>query len=263
MTGIIADACCNHLGDIRILEQMIRMFAKIKNARVSNKVGSYDDVPDIIKFQAFKAENIKGGFDQDYYASVQLKDEHYNLIKDLCFDLELPFMFTIFTEDMIEKVKKCFEGTPYSYAKIASPDANNWSLIYNCVQAFDNIFISTGMHSPREIRDLRDYIKTLDHNKNIEIMYCISKYPTAYEGVDFDTMQLFDGFSDHTLTNSAAKTAMDLGVKYIERHYTLGKYLPGKDHCMSSSPDELKDLADYRNYLSSIDNYKKRWRTND
>ena len=93
----------------------------------------------------------------------------------------------------------------------------------------------------------------------LSVLYCISKYPTEYEDIDFDKMQLFDGFSDHTVDLKASKKAIELGVEYIERHFTLGKFLPGKDHFLSSTPDEFKELAKHRNYISNCQTYKRRW----
>ena len=140
--------------------------------------------------------------------------------------------------------------------KIASPDADNYELINYCIDNFIKVFISTGMHTPQQIRTLREHVKG---KKNVVLFYCVSKYPTLITDIDFDTMLYFDGFSDHTLGIEAAKKAIDLGMPYIEKHLTLGRDLPGKDQAMSTTVDEFRQIVQYRDYVSKIDIYKKRW----
>jgi sialic acid synthase SpsE len=94
----------------------------------------------------------------------------------------------------------------------------------------------------------------------IKLLYCISKYPTMNEDVDFERMLYYDGFSDHTQGIEASKKAIDNDVSIIERHFTLGKYLPGRDHFLSSTPDEFKELVDYKNYKNKIKQFKTRWK---
>ena len=89
--------------------------------------------------------------------------------------------------------------------------------------------------------------------------YCISKYPTAYDEIDWDKVVMFDGFSDHTANIDASLKAINLGVEFIERHFTLGKDLPGKDHKISSTVDEFQKLVSERDYVASIQKYKSRW----
>lgn len=230
-TKIIADACSNHLGDKRIIEQMIKS---------ASECGV-----DFIKFQAFKADNLTPEWMHryDYYKSVELKDDDYPFIMDKCKQYGIKPMFTVFSVDMIPILLE----NGVQYCKIASPDADNIELIRICAKHFDEIIISTGMEFNNRYASFK-------------YLYCVSRYPAPIEDIDFDKMQLFDGFSDHTQGITAAKKAIELGMEYIERHFTLGKWLPGKDHFVSSTPDEFKELCDYRDYKEMIPKYKNRWR---
>ncbi len=53
----------------------------------------------------------------------------------------------------------------------------------------------------------------------------------------------FDGFSDHTIGLDCAKIALARGAEIIEKHFTLDKSMYGPDHCLSMTPDELKELV--------------------
>jgi N,N'-diacetyllegionaminate synthase len=239
MTKIIADACSNHLGDRRLMEHMI---IEAKNAGV-----------DIIKFQSFNSERLNKDWPdyekaKAYYKSVELSDDDHVFIIDKCKEVGIEVLFTVFDIERAALLKALGQRS----VKIASPDADNDELMNYAMHNFINVYVSNGMIS-------RD--KALKLNKFLcFVFYCISRYPTKLSDIDFDEMKLFDGFSDHTADLKAAKKAIDLNIKYIERHYTLGKDLPGKDHKYSSTPGELKELCEYRDYIAKIPLYKTRWR---
>jgi N,N'-diacetyllegionaminate synthase len=51
------------------------------------------------------------------------------------------------------------------------------------------------------------------------------------------------GYSDHTLGLAVSTAAVALGAAVIEKHFTLDRNLPGPDHRVSLSPDELGALV--------------------
>ena len=50
---------------------------------------------------------------------------------------------------------------------------------------------------------------------------------------------------DHTIGILAPAVAVALGAEVIEKHFTLDKSLPGTDHVLSVTPDELKQMIEY------------------
>jgi N,N'-diacetyllegionaminate synthase len=240
MSKIISDYCCNHLGDKRLIEE------GIKQASLAGV--------DIIKFQSFNADNLNKNWPDyqksyEYYKSVELSREDHFFIIDKCKEYGIEPLFTAFDLDSANLLHTIGQKK----VKIASPDADNWELLETCDRLFDVMFISCGMISNTNLRRLREMYKR--HT----LFYCVSKYPTAYDDIDFDKMVLFDGFSDHTEDINAAKKAIEMGIQYIERHFTLGKYLPGKDHKISSTPDEFRKLVEHRDYIKKCKQFKTRW----
>ena len=240
---IIADACANHLGQRVIMEEMIKKAAEIGI--------------DYLKFQSFKADKLNKNWDNyienhDYYKKHELSFDDHIFIKLQCNKYNIKPLFTVFDLDSAEELK----ALNIESVKIASPDANNFELIEYVIENFNDVFISTGMHNKREIKKLREFIKYMP---TVRLFYCVSKYPTRMEDINFDDMLFFDGFSDHTETLEASKKALDLGMGIIERHFTLGKDLPGRDHKLSSTPDEFKELIRHRDYLYKSEQYKTRW----
>ena len=52
------------------------------------------------------------------------------------------------------------------------------------------------------------------------------------------------GLSDHSMSNIPAITAVSLGARVIEKHFTLDRNLGGADSGFSLNPDEFKSLID-------------------
>jgi sialic acid synthase SpsE len=211
---------------------------------------------DYVKFQTFNADKLNKNYpDYDkmykYYKSVELSRDDHLFIVHNCSKYGIKPLFTAFDigSALILYNIGCKE------VKIASPDADNWDLLDFCDRHFPHMFISCGMISPNNQSKLRSMYK--QHS----FLYCVSKYPTAFNDIDFDRMVLFDGFSDHTEDIRASLKAISLGMPIIERHFTLGKDLPGKDHKISSTVDEFKELVAERDYVASIEKYKNRWRS--
>lgn len=241
MTKLIGDFCNNHLHNYDMIEEGIKQLAEIG--------------VDYIKFQTFKADNLNKNYPNynkmyETYKKMELTTDDHLFILDKCKGYGIKPLFTAFDID----AAKLLNDIGVREVKIASPDATNWELIDYCTDVFDNVIISTGMIAAHEYI----YLKR-NYKEYASFLYCVSKYPTKFEEIDFDRMILFDGFSDHTETIDASIKAINLGVEYVERHFTLGKFLPGKDHKIASTSDEFKKLVDERNYIQACKNYKKRW----
>jgi sialic acid synthase SpsE len=210
---------------------------------------------DYIKFQTFNTEKLNKDYPDyekfyKYYKSVELsRDDHFFIIQ-MCTKHGIKPLFTAFD---IESAYMIY-GCGVSEVKIASPDADNMELLEVCDKLFNTLYISCGMITPYNLKSVKKLYP------DAEYLYCISKYPTAYEDIDFSKVVMFDGFSDHTMTIDASLKAISLGIDIVERHFTLGKDLPGKDHKLSSTVDEFAKLVAERDYVASIQKYKSRWR---
>ena len=102
--------------------------------------------------------------------------------------------------------------------------------------------------------DLDDVSKAVKYfkNKKLVLMQCHSEYPLKEKDANisvlgryrnkFPEIQL--GFSDHTLSNHAALTALGFGALVFEKHFTLNKKLKGPDHFYAYEPKEFKKYVD-------------------
>ena len=263
---IIAEAGVNHLGDLKLAENLISSAAK---------AGA-----DIIKFQTYKAKDLttkdaprfwkwdgeikKEGTQYDSYSILDQfgKNEHISL-KLLCEKYDIEFMSTPFS---IEAAEMLIDIGMEAF-KVASCDITNLPFLKKLAEFNKPIFLSTGASNIKEIKKAVEAIKTINPKNYLCIMHCILCYPTEYK--DANLMMINDiknnfpdvliGLSDHTIGIQSCLASIPLGSRVIEKHYTIDKTLPkSADHWLSIDTNELSLLKKYsKNILDSLGQSKK------
>ncbi len=176
--------------------------------------------------------------------------------------------------DFSKKNGIIFNSTPFSYSecdflvkvlkvpfiKVASMDLNNYPLIQHFAKYKLPIFLSTGMGSLNEIKKAIEVIKKTGNNK-IVVLHCVSIYPTPINKINLSRISTLNkkfknytvGFSDHSLGFHHSITAINLGAKVIEKHFTIDQSMKGWDHKVSILPEDLRNIAEYgKNYNKSL-----------
>ncbi len=263
---IIAEIGWNHLGDIKLAKKMID---------IASENGA-----NICKFQSWSEKNLKNGaWDNDgrreIYKKAQLSQEQHHELMDHCKKKNTDFLTSIFNIDDINFLSELNK----SIIKIPSHEIYNLDLIKGCIERFDKVLISAGASNWKEIKAIHSHCgSTL---KNVVIMHCVSSYPLAAENVNFNRMhelsKLFDdiGYSGHFSDIDDAVIAICYGAKYVEKHFTIDKSLPGRDNKFAIDEKQLLKLHKFReNYVKmNIDrgldlqecekdiynNYRGRW----
>ena len=77
----------------------------------------------------------------------------------------------------------------------------------------------------------------------IKWMYCVPKYPSELEDIDFTILKKFDGFSNHNPQLIVPITATILGAQIIELHITSDKSQEFIDNNVSFDFNELKQIV--------------------
>jgi sialic acid synthase SpsE len=118
--------------------------------------------------------------------------------------------------------------------------------------------MSTGVSSFEDIAESVEVLKTAGC-KEIILLKCTSTYPATPENTNLLTIphmrerwQCEIGLSDHTMGIGVALAAVGLGVRVIEKHFTLSRAEGGVDSAFSMEPHEMKSLVDesLKAYLS-------------
>ena len=88
-------------------------------------------------------------------------------------------------------------------------------------------------------------------NKNLVLLHCISNYPTQPQEAHLEMIpelhkmfRIPTGFSDHTIGFAVSIGAVALGARVIEKHFTLDTSLPGPDHQLSLTPQDMTTLVE-------------------
>jgi len=251
---VVADAGVNHENDIDIAKRMIDDVAR---------AGA-----DAIKFQTYKAEKIASRNSPAYWETSETQYEYFKKYdkfgeEDYCElaayakEKSIIFMSTPFdleAADFLDQLVPVF--------KISSSDITNIPFIKYIAGKGKPIFLSTGASTIGEINDAVTAIEE-EGNKQIVILHCVLSYPTKYEDANLNMIihlknvfpNYLIGLSDHTLPDKnmlVLTTAVLLGAKVIEKHFTFDKSLNGNDHYHSMDFQDLKIFMENIDLLEKI-----------
>lgn len=224
---IIAEIGQNHNGDLELACELIK---KAKSCGA-----------DVAKFQLYDAKNLfpkEGNEWYEYNCKTELSFEDLETLDRVCKEEEIEFMASVFDIKRISWL----EDLNVKRYKIASRSVYEEDLINAVIETGKPVLISLGMWKEESFPL---------YSGDISYLYCISKYPTLLKELDFSKIDFtsYTGFSDHTEGVVAPITALARGAKIIEKHFTIDKSMYGPDHSGSMTPDELREICNYRDNL--------------
>ncbi|MDK2967542.1 MULTISPECIES: N-acetylneuraminate synthase [Lacrimispora] len=244
---IIAEAGVNHNGSLDIARQLVD--------------AAWAAGADAVKFQTYRAEllALPSARKADYQSHNTGKNSsQYEMLKDLelsqtdfkflcqyCAYRGIQFLSSPFDEESMEYLDRL----GMEIIKIPSGEITDYRYLKKAAELKKPVILSTGMSSPKEIRQALDLLD--EGGQDITLLHCSSIYPTSMEDVNLNAMitlrETFHrktGYSDHTAGIEVAVAAAALGACVIEKHMTLDKTMPGPDHRASLEPDEFKHMTD-------------------
>ncbi len=155
------------------------------------------------------------------------------------------------------------------HIKIPSACNNNIELLTYLFKKFNGFcHISLGMTTQKEERQIFNLAKKYKKNKKLILYACTSDYPVKQEDIclleisrlrkKYEKRIASIGFSGHHQGISADVAAGTLGVKWIERHFTLDRTLKGTDHAASLEPDGVRRVKRDLQLLEQSLKFKKK-----
>lgn len=134
--------------------------------------------------------------------------------------------------------------------KIGSDDLTNLPFLQYVAKKGKAVIFSTGMGTLAEVSEALDTI-TATGNNQVIMLHCVSNYPVKDLSIlNLNVIRTLRrafpipiGFSDHTMTLTAALGAVALGANVIEHHFTIDKNLSVPDAFFSADPAEMKSLV--------------------
>ena len=158
---------------------------------------------------------------------------------------------TVFSSPFEIKAIDLLEDLGAPAYKIASNEFTDWPLVERAAKTGKPLIMSTGASTREQVEQTLAFAKSCGA-RDISILHCVSEYPAPPERANIRTIDdiiasfpdAIPGFSDHTLGNTAAITAIARGACIIEKHFTLNREDGGVDSTFSSEPDEMKRLCE-------------------
>ena len=216
---------------------------------------------DAIKFQTYKSETtyVSNAGKSDYLSNSGINEQ----ITEIFQDLSMPYEMIPELADYCKTQKIEFMSTPFSVNdakaidpfvlrhKIASFEISHLRLIEFLAGTNKPLILSIGASTLEEIEWAVNYFYD-NGGKDISLLHTISKYPAPLSSLNLKTMSELGkkfnipvGFSDHSRSPTIGPiTAVSLGGKIIEKHFTLNNNLPGPDHSFALTPIELKNMVE-------------------
>jgi sialic acid synthase SpsE len=240
-TFIVAEIGNNHEGDFDVAQELIQQAAK---------AGA-----DAVKFQTFLPEYLAGG-DKARFERLKMFQFSYEKFSKLALVAQsegIIFFSTPFdpkSADFLNEIQPVF--------KIASSDNTHWPFLQQIAHFGKPVILSTGMTTLSEINEMEKVIRTVWNEQNCDpglaLLHCVSSYPTPAEQANLKAIKTLakhfpncvPGYSDHTFGITAALSAVAMGARVIEKHFTLDKnYSDFRDHQLSADPTDLKELVSH------------------
>lgn len=250
---VIAEAGCNHMGDMSIAKDLIQVAAKFCHA-------------DAIKFQKrcpkelltpeqYNAPhpNPVNSYGDTYGAHrefLEFTAEQHAQLKEWCEEAGIIYSTSVWDMTSAQEIAAL---NPV-FIKIPSACNTHFDMLqWLCDNYEGEIQLSFGMTTHEEEEQIVQLFEKNGRAKDLVLFNCTSGYPVPYEDIcllEINRMrEAYEhrvkaiGFSGHHLGIAVDMAAYTLGASIIERHYTLDRTWKGTDHAASLEPEGIRDLS--------------------
>lgn len=249
---VIAEAGCNHKGEMEIAKELIRTAAIYCKA-------------DVIKFQKrcnkellteeqYNAPhpnpaNSYGKTYGEHREYLEFTVDQHAELKAYCEEMGIVYSTSVWD---LTSAKEIASLKP-ELIKIPSACNNHYAMLeWLCDNYAGEIHISLGMTTHEEEEALIQLFERKGRNKDVVLYVCTSGYPVPFRDVcllelnrvreKYQDRVKEIAFSGHHLGIAVDIAAYTLGATTIERHYTLDRTWKGTDHAASLEPEGIRKL---------------------
>lgn len=243
---IIAEAGVNHNGSLEMALELVDIAHKAGADAVKFQLyQAKEQASELAEVAAYQQKNAEADNQLEMAKSYELDWKYHHDTLTHCKKVGISYMASCFDPDAVDFLNELGGDA----IKVGSGEITNFPLLKHMAKTGRPILLSTGMSDLKDVSDAIEHIKE-NGGKKILLFQCTSNYPCAPEAANLKAMQTLArefnlpvGFSDHTEGSTASVVSVALGARMIEKHFTIDKKLPGPDHIMSLSPEELEDFV--------------------
>lgn len=263
---VIAEAGCNHMGQMKIAKELIQtaaIFCKADAIKFQKRCNKELLTPEQYNAPHPHPENSYGKTYGEHREFLEFSLDQHKQLKEWCEEVGITYATSVW--DMTS-AKEIASLKP-KFIKIPSACNNHLAMLqWLCDNYEGEIQVSLGMTTHTEEENLVRLFEKNGRNKDLVIFSCTSGYPVPFSDVCLLEVKRIKeaygdivkkiGFSGHHLGIAVDVAAYTLGAEVIERHYTLDRTWKGTDHAASLEPDGVRKLVRNLNAVYEALTYK-------
>lgn len=249
---VIAEAGCNHKGDIEIAKEMIKtaaFYCKADVIKFQKRCNKELLTPEQYNAPHPNPANSYGKTYGEHREFLEFDVEQHKDLKKYCEEMGITYSTSVWD---LTSAKEIASINP-ELIKIPSACNNHYKMLnWLCENYEGEIHVSLGMTTRQEEEKLVRLFEEKNRAKDLVLYVCTSGYPVPFENVCLleinRVKQAYEGrvkeiaFSGHHLGIATDVAAYTLGATTIERHYTLDRTWKGTDHAASLEPEGIRKL---------------------
>jgi N,N'-diacetyllegionaminate synthase len=237
--ALIAEVGINHEGSLERAKEMVER--------------AYESGADAVKLQTFIPEDYAPWGDADRLDLLRRFHLDHQSTSELIDWASGRGVFVFSTPVDLRSADLLVAKCPL--VKVSSGDLTFFPLLERVARSDADVILSTGASTIDEVESAVALLRRVRANRwserELAILHCTSLYPARPETLNLRAIRHLAsrfpdaviGYSDHSLGDEAAVTAVALGARVIEKHFTLDRSLSEfRDHALSMTPVDLARL---------------------
>lgn len=264
---VIAEAGCNHMGNMNVAHDMIKtaaIFCKADAIKFQKRCPK-----ELLTEEQYNAPhpNPSNSFGETYGAHREFLEftvEQHAQLKAWCEEVGIIYSTSVWDMSSAKEIA----GLEPEFIKIPSACNTHFEMLqWLCDNYNGEIQLSLGMTRREEEEQIVRLFEDKGRAKDLVLFNCTSGYPVPFKDVcllEINRMrELYEnrvkaiGFSGHHLGIAVDVAAYTLGASVIERHYTLDRTWKGTDQAASLEPDGIRKLVRNLNAVHDALTYKE------
>lgn len=250
---IIAEAGCNHMGQMEIAKDLIETaahFCKADAIKFQKRCPRELLTPEQYNAPHPNPANSYGDTYGAHREFLEFSVDQHAQLKAWCEEAGITYATSVW--DMTS-AKEIASLKP-QFIKIPSACNTHFEMLqWLCDNYEGEIQLSFGMTSHEEEEEIVRLFESNGRAKDLVLFNCTSGYPVPFEDVclleitrmreAYENRVKAIGFSGHHLGIAVDVAAYTLGASHIERHYTMDRTWKGTDHAASLEPEGIRQLV--------------------
>lgn len=249
---VIAEAGCNHMGQMDIAHELINIaafFCKADAIKFQKRCPK-----ELLTEEQYNAPhsvpaNAYGNTYGAHREFLEFTVHQHAQLKEWCEQAGITYSTSVWDMTSAKEIA----GLNPEFIKIPSACNTHYKMLqWLCDNYNGEIQLSFGMTTHEEEEKIIELFENNGRIKDLVLFSCTSGYPVPFGDVCLLEIERMKrayaskvksiGFSGHHLGIAIDIAAYVLGANIIERHYTLDRTWKGTDHAASLEPDGIRKL---------------------